>query len=212
MEHKKADMSSQQTSELGGHNNGTSKKLSSEHDRLASSHQTPPPSTISHYKVQQAPRSKQQEQQSHQNKSSMNPSHRNPQQNKKKLVPKSSSQQRRWTDTNSDKHCIQNTQNIFSRMGYTLSLATGFYAIEPLDKRLSMILGYALLIIFILLTFVFYRGVQDGLASMETVVQTTSEMAFQAAASAVASGEMTAENVDTVTNTLDDVNMVQSEL
>ena len=74
-------------------------------------------------------------------------------------------EKKRWTDTNSDKHCIQNTQNPFAQLGYTISLATGFYAIEPLDKQLSVILAYALLVIFLVLIHVFYQGVQDGLAA-----------------------------------------------
>ena len=79
--------------------------------------------------------------------------------------PKKEKEKKRWTDTNSDKHCIQNTQNPFAQLGYTISLATGFYAIEPLDKRLSVILAYALLVIFLVLIHVFYQGVQDGLAA-----------------------------------------------
>mmetsp|Transcript_18777 Transcript_18777/g.24186 ORF Transcript_18777/g.24186 Transcript_18777/m.24186 type:complete len:183 (+) Transcript_18777:167-715(+) len=70
---------------------------------------------------------------------------------------------KKWTDTNSDKHCIQHMQNPFARLGYSISLATGFYAVEPLDKKLSIVLGYVLLAIFLLLIYVFYQGVQDGL-------------------------------------------------
>ena len=92
------------------------------------------------------------------------------------LSPKSSHpltsesrKKQRWTDTNSDKHCIQNTHNPLARLGYSISLATGFYAVEPLDKRLSLVLGYSLLAVFLTLITIFIMGVRDGIMAGSTL-------------------------------------------
>ena len=85
------------------------------------------------------------------------------------LTSESRRKKQRWTDTNSDKHCIQNTHNPLARLGYSISLATGFYAVEPLDKRLSLVLGYSLLAVFLTLITIFIMGVRDGIMAGSTL-------------------------------------------
>mmetsp|Transcript_23510 Transcript_23510/g.50993 ORF Transcript_23510/g.50993 Transcript_23510/m.50993 type:complete len:218 (-) Transcript_23510:200-853(-) len=88
---------------------------------------------------------------------------------------------KKWTDTNSDKHCIQQKKNPLSRLVYSISLATGYYAIEPLDKKLSLVLGYVLLAIFMLLMYVFCQGFQEGMESISTIVEDVETMTHSAA-------------------------------
>lgn len=72
---------------------------------------------------------------------------------------------KKWTDTNSDEKCLSDVNNPLSRFLYVLSLKTGFYAIEPIDRKISLVIACFLLLVSITMCYVFVQGVLDGFNS-----------------------------------------------
>ena len=68
----------------------------------------------------------------------------------------------KWTNTNSDERCLSDVQNPVARFLYVLSLKTGFYSIEPTDRRLSLLIFCFLMIVSSIMLYVFCQGVRDG--------------------------------------------------
>ena len=66
------------------------------------------------------------------------------------------------TNTNSDEQCLTDPQNSLSRALYVLSLKTGFYAIEPMDRRFSLVIVCFLMMVSTMMFYVFVQGVRDG--------------------------------------------------
>lgn len=75
-----------------------------------------------------------------------------------------------WTNTNSDEQCLDDTQNALGRALYVLSLKTGFYAIEPTDRRVSLVIVGFLLMVSTMMLHVFVQGVRDGFKQGTVIV------------------------------------------
>ena len=69
---------------------------------------------------------------------------------------------KKWTNTNSDEQCLSEVRNPVGRALYVLSLKTGFYSIERLDRRLSLVILGFLLMVSTLMVYVLGQGVRDG--------------------------------------------------
>lgn len=75
---------------------------------------------------------------------------------------------KKWTDTNSDEKCLSDVQNPLNRFLYVLSLKTGFYAIEPTDRKISLVIASFLMIVSVTMGYVFVQGVRDGFQAATT--------------------------------------------
>lgn len=87
----------------------------------------------------------------------------------------------RWTDTNSDERCLADDHHHhpINRFLYILSLKTGFYSIEPMDRRFSLLIVCFLMLVSTVMLYVFGRGVRDGFQqrAAETMTITTTAAA-----------------------------------
>ena len=72
-------------------------------------------------------------------------------------------QKNKWTHTNSDERTLQNQRNVLSRWLYSLSLMTGYYAIETTDRRISLLVAVSLLMVSTIMCYVLVQGFRDGM-------------------------------------------------
>lgn len=95
---------------------------------------------------------------------------------------------KKWTDTNSDEKCLADVKNPLSRFIYVLSLKTGFYSIEPSDRKISLLIGCFLMIVSATMCYVFVQGIRDGFQAATT---TSSAAAMTAASSSMTPSDET---------------------